>query len=91
MMRIVVGFFLALVSAVIAFFVYIGFSPIFSMLNAMKPGIDTTHMTPGLDASLTFAWGSGWIYLVLFIVIFSVLVIFVQIYLKEQRRQDYYY
>lgn len=92
MIRIVYGFILMLITAVIEIILYFVFSPMFDVLRTMRTALvssDNMYFTPGLQSMINFIWDSGWVWFVVFIVIYMVILVFVQLFLKEQRSGYY--
>ena len=89
MIRLIYGFIIMLLSAVLTIFLYIVASPIFQLLHIMLPR-DSMYFTPRLESSLVFTWDTAWVWFVVFLVIFTVILCFAQIFLREQRMEEYY-
>lgn len=92
MIRIVNGFILMLITAVIEIILYFVFSPMFDVLRTLRMALvssDNLYFTPALQSMINFIWDSGWVWFVVFIVIYTTLVVFVQLFLREQRSGYY--
>ncbi|MCL2862800.1 MAG: hypothetical protein FWE54_01695 [Methanimicrococcus sp.] len=92
MIRIVNGFILMLLSAVITIIFYFAFSPVFEVLRVMRESLllsDNIFFTAGLQKTITFLWDSGWVWFVSFLIIYAVLAVFVQLFLREERSGYY--
>lgn len=88
MIRLIHALLIMLITAAIMVIIYFCMSPIFWVLHQLMPS-DVLFLTPFLESQLFFTWDNLWIWFVLFVVIYTIILGFVQIFLKEQR-QGYY-
>jgi hypothetical protein len=90
-MRILVGFFYSLVSAVITIILYFCLSPIFYSLHFLLPTGPNMFYTPSFASTVSFVLNSGWVWLILWVLISAVITWFTQIFRREQTREEYQY
>jgi hypothetical protein len=90
-MKVLTGFFYSLASAVITLCLYFCLSPIFSQLHILLPTSHNTFFTPALESTYSFVLNSGWVWLILWILISAIMIWFAQIFKREQLREEYLY
>ena len=87
-MRLVFGFLTTLIMAAIAIVFLFSFSPIFTLLTTfLEPGTSTLYST-STKSIVDLALTKGWIFLVLFIVIGTIVRWGLQIFKREEMEED---
>lgn len=87
-MRIVFGFLTTLFYSIVAIVLLFSLSPVFMTVQALLEPETSILYTPAAKSLVDFAMTKGWVTLVLFIVINSVILWGLQIFRKEELEEE---